>query len=584
MATKPAVPANPHPQRMLSDVTADSVLALIRDRVLELPEDFGVEDDLPAAGLDSMAIMQLLLAVEEEFGVSLPVESVSKKHLSSARALAQHLASNGAPGSEDAAHTAEVRPSLSGPPDAPSPPPSPPPPPTRSDAPTRFQQLRLRGPDYFVLCFDRLSRKTGQGGHKAHSFLLLDSLPDTARLRLALEQAAALHPMLNARLKKRWLPGIPSWVPSQQPTAPRLFLHSEKGSPGRLLAEGAEAFEDAHTLMEQITNLPMPVMKGVALPKARFHLLECKDGSAALIFSWNHLMMDGVGAELFLQELNAMEAGESRPLVPPFDPEAFAPPTAPSGALNRAWPIIEFFRKLARSRIPCLGPMKPRRGGTRFLAETLTAQQTEAVRARCSALCGDLVTMPFYLAAAMRAHAAVFDRRGQPPPSQVSVVPLQTRRKGTPGPIFLNHITVFFGILSREDAASMERATASLLGQHARFLKDRMGDSLNDLLGLMSYIPPSLYMAFTRMQMRGPFSTLFHSHTGEFAAGLNQFMGATVTGAFHVPGILTPPGTGIFCNEKNGRLVVTACWHEDALDEAEKDLMMQSFLADLGVS
>lgn len=130
----------------------------------------------------------------------------------------------------------------------------------------------------------------------------------------------------------------------------------------------------------------------------------------------------------------------------------------------------------------------------------------------------------------------------------------------------------------------MERATASLLGQHARFLKDRMGDSLNDLLGLMSYIPPSLYMAFTRMQMRGPFSTLFHSHTGEFAAGLNQFMGATVTGAFHVPGILTPPGTGIFCNEKNGRLVVTACWHEDALDEAEKDLMMQSFLADLGVS
>ena len=45
--------------------------------MLQTPPGFGTESDLFAAGLDSMAIMQLLLLLEERFGVSLPVETVA---------------------------------------------------------------------------------------------------------------------------------------------------------------------------------------------------------------------------------------------------------------------------------------------------------------------------------------------------------------------------------------------------------------------------------------------------------------------------------------------------------------------------
>lgn len=555
------------------DALAATLLELIRNRVLELSPDFGPGDNLYDAGLDSMAIMQLLLVVEEEFGVPIPVESASKKNLSSALSLADLVLSK--TGAAAKPPPPDIRKSTVEP--------------TRSAEPAStgasgFERLFMRGADYFVMSFDRLSRKTGQGGHKAHSFLLLDRLPDITRLRDALQQATKRHPMLNARLRRNWLPGIPSWVPSKRPIAPEIVSYSEKGSAGHLLSEGAREFDDAHALMEQITNSPMPKMKGPAWPKARFSILEMKNGTAILVFSWSHLMMDGVGAELFLQELDNIASGEKQPPIPPLDFAGANRASDTAGAWQRARPMVEFFRKLSRTPITCLGPDKPRPGRTHFLVHTLTAAETQAVGARCASLCGDLVSMPFYLAAAMRAHGEIFARRGCIPSSQTCAVPIQTRRKGAPGPIFLNHITMFFGVLAHEDQVSIERATASLLEQHARFLRDRMGESLNDLMHLMSYIPPGLYMTFMKMQMRGPFSSLFHSHTGEFAAGLNNFLGAGITSAFHVPGIGTPPGTGIFCNEKNGHLVVTMCWHEDSLDEAERKILLESFLSDLGVS
>lgn len=47
-----------------------AVLNLVREEVLQTPPGFGTESDLFSAGLDSMAIMQMLLLLER-FGVSL---------------------------------------------------------------------------------------------------------------------------------------------------------------------------------------------------------------------------------------------------------------------------------------------------------------------------------------------------------------------------------------------------------------------------------------------------------------------------------------------------------------------------------
>jgi acyl carrier protein len=56
--------------------------------ILELPANFSADGDLFLAGLDSMAVMQLVVAAEERFGVLLGPADLKRANLVSIRALA----------------------------------------------------------------------------------------------------------------------------------------------------------------------------------------------------------------------------------------------------------------------------------------------------------------------------------------------------------------------------------------------------------------------------------------------------------------------------------------------------------------
>jgi acyl carrier protein len=60
--------------------------------VLELDWDFPVDGDLFAAGLDSMAVMQLVVAVEDRFGIELATEDLTKANLATPTTLAVLIA------------------------------------------------------------------------------------------------------------------------------------------------------------------------------------------------------------------------------------------------------------------------------------------------------------------------------------------------------------------------------------------------------------------------------------------------------------------------------------------------------------
>ncbi len=68
------------------------LMALISEQILEVESDFNAQSNLFDAGLDSMAIMQLLMLIEKEFGVRLPSSQLTKEHFSSAEDLARLIA------------------------------------------------------------------------------------------------------------------------------------------------------------------------------------------------------------------------------------------------------------------------------------------------------------------------------------------------------------------------------------------------------------------------------------------------------------------------------------------------------------
>ncbi len=539
------------------------VAELIGTHIIELPPGFGSEDDLFALGLDSMAIMQLLLALEEGFGIAIPVESVSRQNFSTVSAISGMVMDRGG-----------------SPLIAPAEPPAEPPARQEQSAPAALKALPLQGCDYFVYSFDAMSRRTGQGGHKAHTVIELAQLPDVKALSDRLQRAASLYPMLNARLRRPSWFRSPEWHPSVQASPSELSLFSEEGSPGRLLAHGARLCADATQTLTEIVNTPLPIPS--VSPKVRFSLLERRDGSVLLVFSWSHLVLDGMGAELLLEDLSLDFALTASGALAQW---AEPPRAGDRKSLRERWqacrPVIETLNRLASHKVGCLGPVRSRPGRTLFEVRTLDAARTREAARRCETLGGGLGNMPFYLASAARAHDRVFLGRGIESPAYACSVPVQLRRKGSRGPIFQNHVTMFFGVLRRAEMESLEAASISLVAQHAEFARERLGESLNTLMELLRPMPPSLYWQFITSQMKGPFASFFHSHTGEFAPGLQSFLGAQIVNAYHIPGIATPPGTGLFCNEKNGRLTITLCWHEDALSAEERQLLFEQFEGDI---
>jgi acyl carrier protein len=65
------------------------LVTLVSERLLETPPGFDADSNLYEAGLDSMALMQLLILVEEEYGVSIPESALTKQNFSTVRHLSQ---------------------------------------------------------------------------------------------------------------------------------------------------------------------------------------------------------------------------------------------------------------------------------------------------------------------------------------------------------------------------------------------------------------------------------------------------------------------------------------------------------------
>jgi len=65
------------------------LVTMISQRLLETQPGFDADSNLYEAGLDSMALMQLLILVEEEYGVSIPERDLTRQNFSTTRHLAQ---------------------------------------------------------------------------------------------------------------------------------------------------------------------------------------------------------------------------------------------------------------------------------------------------------------------------------------------------------------------------------------------------------------------------------------------------------------------------------------------------------------
>lgn len=67
------------------------LLEIISGEILEVGDEFSKDTDLFDAGLDSMAVMQLMIQIETHFGVKLKTTALTRENFSTVRKIASML-------------------------------------------------------------------------------------------------------------------------------------------------------------------------------------------------------------------------------------------------------------------------------------------------------------------------------------------------------------------------------------------------------------------------------------------------------------------------------------------------------------
>lgn len=77
---------------MPAAITTDAVLALLDEQaIVEAEEPLAADTDLFACGLDSLALMRLIVAAEQAFGRRLPPAEITRARCATAASLAAWL-------------------------------------------------------------------------------------------------------------------------------------------------------------------------------------------------------------------------------------------------------------------------------------------------------------------------------------------------------------------------------------------------------------------------------------------------------------------------------------------------------------
>jgi len=436
--------------------------------------------------------------------------------------------------------------------------------------------LPLTGADCFLRAFDHEVRRMNGASHASQLVLRLGPGFDKEAFQHQLRAAVAANPILHAPIRRRAGLGPPAYrtAAARPETAPQLHVH----------ASGSRREQLPETLQNQM-NQPFSGRRGQLL---RFDLFPYDEGRGGydLAMTWLHLLFDGTGSEVFLRWLQACHRGTGRPDELPPDDASVAPGMPPAlragerGQRAKAWQqmMAEVAKPPARS---LAGPLRRTPQALRYSVTQLGGEEFLAVTQRAKEKAGFLTPMLYYLAAALRAHHAVFRARGIDPQSYVVPLPVNMRPKGSTRAIFRTRVSLLWFRVLPEQLGDFDGLVAELKQQRRQAIQ--AGHVENGIIA-MDYArsaPMRVYTHMARRSMHGELCSFFFAWTGEFAAGLSDFFGAAVQDGFHAPAVPPSPGSVLALSSFRGHLNATHVHQRGVFDEREQGLLREQLLHDL---
>jgi hypothetical protein len=445
----------------------------------------------------------------------------------------------------------------------------------------RDAAIPLTGADCFLRAFDAETRRTTGASHLSQIVLRLGPGLDPAALRDALFRVAQVQPILRAPIRRRGGVGPPVYrldLASRAPL-PKVEVHAAKLPPGvQAPQDGVPLPELAYARM----NAVMRMRRG-ELFRADVVEYDGGRGGADVVFTWLHMLLDGHGSERFLAFLSGVAAGTRDPQeLPAGEWEDIPVPgrAGQRGEQARAWQAhVEGFA--GRAPRSLAGPLRHVRQALRYPVYTLDEERSLRVGVRAAERAGFVTPALFYLAAAMRAHDALFRARGEDPGSYVVPLPVNLRGKGTEGVIFRTRVSMMWFQVLPEQVGDLDALVDELKRQRREMVKARMIEKGIAAMDFARYAPGRVYSTLARRTFGGELCSFFFAFTGPFLDELDDFLGAPILNGFHAAPVPASPGSGAIMSVRKGRLNVTHVHQAGLLSDEELSLFRERLFSDL---
>ncbi len=195
-----------------------------------------------------------------------------------------------------------------------------------------------------------------------------------------------------------------------------------------------------------------------------------------------------------------------------------------------------------------------------------SADETQAINRLAQQHLGLAGKTLYYIGCFMRA----MEQAGPPAAKAGYCIPFafNLRRQNAPTPLFGNHVSCLFARATRAQVAHRQGLFAHLLEQNRQTVREELDMAYLPLMWLGQWLSPARYARMLRKQRSGgELSSLWFSDIGDLRFPQEGFLGAKITGMFHLCWMTLPPGLAMLVGQINGRLTLSFSYLHPAVDE-----------------
>lgn len=401
-------------------------------------------------------------------------------------------------------------------------------------------KIELTGADKFILALDSYDIHEGNSGNTCRYILELDRRLELDTLKKAIADSQIMQWAASLELKG--------------------FNSNEWHSSNQMPIMVFEIASDDY-IPEEVINTKQDRKQA---PLFYFHLIQRSESRSAIIFSWHHLLMDGVGATLILQSLNeAIKSG-------PHDRKKSKITFRNFLNAREAKRFVTNGSKGTSSQAACSSntQLKQQIHIIRFSPDETKIIQQQARKAGAKFGMGT-----YYLATAAQAFNSI---RTQKEDLWIPI-PQNNRKRGALWPVIGNHISFIFYTINAAKLYNRQTLISDLNAQMLEQIRKELPNKYEHLMNYLRVVPSNLYAWLIKGKHRTNVASFLFTTAPDHPTALDSFLGISVTDAYNLPPNSYPPGITFVINHYRDELRVIIMTYADLFSKAELSSLSESF-------